>query len=161
MYPRSRPLLFAGQCTGTASAIPSTARSRCERSGHTLAIHAFMAKQEREKTSPDLRPGASGDGCMRCTGGWRRGPESNWANRICNPVHNRFATAPYGSPTQVRKREAGASLFLFFGAGDEARTRDLNLGKVALYQLSYSRIRDALHIASRSIHRNLCIDSIK
>ena len=26
------------------------------------------------------------------------------------------------------------------GAGDEARTRDLNLGKVALYQLSYSRV---------------------
>jgi hypothetical protein len=29
------------------------------------------------------------------------------------------------------------------GAGDESRTRDLNLGKVALYQLSYSRM--ALH----------------
>ncbi len=26
------------------------------------------------------------------------------------------------------------------GADDEARTRDLNLGKVALYQLSYVRI---------------------
>jgi len=26
------------------------------------------------------------------------------------------------------------------GAGNEIRTRDLNLGKVALYQLSYSRI---------------------
>ena len=26
-----------------------------------------------------------------------------------------------------------------FGAGNEIRTRDLNLGKVALYQLSYSR----------------------
>jgi hypothetical protein len=26
------------------------------------------------------------------------------------------------------------------GAGNEARTRDLNLGKVALYQLSYSRM---------------------
>jgi hypothetical protein len=25
------------------------------------------------------------------------------------------------------------------GAGDEARTRDLHLGKVVLYQLSYSR----------------------
>ena len=25
---------------------------------------------------------------------WRRGPESNWAGRICNPLHNRFATAP-------------------------------------------------------------------
>src|ERR1700685_1526335 len=35
-----------------------------------------------------------------------------------------------------------------YGAGDEARTRDLNLGKVALYQLSYSRIallHNALH----------------
>ncbi len=27
-----------------------------------------------------------------------------------------------------------------YGAGNESRTRDLNLGKVALYQLSYSRI---------------------
>ena len=27
-----------------------------------------------------------------------------------------------------------------FGAGKEARTLDLNLGKVALYQLSYSRV---------------------
>ncbi len=30
--------------------------------------------------------------------------------------------------------------FLEFGAGEESRTLDLNLGKVALYQLSYSRI---------------------
>ena len=29
------------------------------------------------------------------------------------------------------------------GAGNEARTRDLNLGKVALYQLSYSRGKEA------------------
>ena len=27
------------------------------------------------------------------------------------------------------------------GAGDETRTRDINLGKVALYQLSYTRAR--------------------
>ena len=27
-----------------------------------------------------------------------------------------------------------------FGAGNETRTRDPNLGKVVLYQLSYSRI---------------------
>ncbi len=33
-----------------------------------------------------------------------------------------------------------------FGAGNEARTRDLNLGKVALYQLSYSRV---FHITRR------------
>ena len=30
---------------------------------------------------------------------------------------------------------------LFFGAGDEARTRYLDLGKVALYQMSYARKR--------------------
>ncbi|CAM2178590.1 hypothetical protein PSAC2689_30081 [Paraburkholderia sacchari] len=35
------------------------------------------------------------------------------------------------------------TLPLKFGAGDESRTRDLNLGKVALYQLSYSRISTA------------------
>jgi hypothetical protein len=29
---------------------------------------------------------------------------------------------------------------LEFGAGEESRTLDLNLGKVALYQLSYSRM---------------------
>ena len=28
-----------------------------------------------------------------------------------------------------------------FGAGEESRTLDLNLGKVALYQLSYSRVK--------------------
>ena len=28
-----------------------------------------------------------------------------------------------------------------YGAGNEVRTRDLNLGKVALYQLSYSRAK--------------------
>ncbi|MDB5958511.1 MAG: CDP-diacylglycerol-glycerol-3-phosphate 3-phosphatidyltransferase [Ramlibacter sp.] len=32
------------------------------------------------------------------------------------------------------------------GAGNETRTRDLNLGKVALYQLSYSRV-EAVSIA--------------
>ena len=34
--------------------------------------------------------------------------------------------------------------FELYGAGNEARTRDLNLGKVALYQLSYSRVRPKL-----------------
>ena len=30
-------------------------------------------------------------------------------------------------------------LLFFFGAGDEARTRYLHLGKVALYRMSYTR----------------------
>src|SRR5947199_1200906 len=37
-------------------------------------------------------------------------------------------------------RERAWALSSRTGAGNEARTRDLNLGKVALYQLSYSRI---------------------
>ena len=43
----------------------------------------------------------------------------------------------------MRMKKGEASRFPFPlkpGAGDESRTRDLNLGKVALYQLSYSRI---------------------
>ena len=40
--------------------------------------------------------------------------------------------APLGVPLTAVRTE-------FDGAGDESRTRDLNLGKVALYQLSYSR----------------------
>src|SRR5690606_23712967 len=36
------------------------------------------------------------------------------------------------------------------GAGDESRTRDLNLGKVALYQLSYSRVAGAVKTLGRS-----------
>jgi hypothetical protein len=35
------------------------------------------------------------------------------------------------------------------GAGDETRTRDINLGKVALYQLSYTRACEARKIAAR------------
>ena len=46
----------------------------------------------------------------------------------------------------MRMKKGEASRFPFPlkpGAGDESRTRDLNLGKVALYQLSYSPIRPA------------------
>ncbi len=77
-------------------------------------------------------------------GKWRRVAESNRPRRICNPLHNRFANAPQG----IQKKEAklpflaaaGLVTGCECGAGNEARTRDLNLGKVALYQLSYSRV---------------------
>ncbi len=42
------------------------------------------------------------------------------------------------SKTTAETKKA-ARLFWETGAGNESRTRDLNLGKVALYQLSYSR----------------------
>jgi len=56
-------------------------------------------------------------------------------------LHNRFAIAPKKRTTKQKncfvKR---TNTFFENGAGNEARTRDLNLGKVALYQLSYSRM---------------------
>ncbi len=38
-----------------------------------------------------------------------------------------------------KKAQATKDTALEFGAGNRVRTGDLNLGKVALYQLSYSR----------------------
>ncbi len=37
------------------------------------------------------------------------------------------------------KKNTGKPMFFYLGAEDEARTRYLHLGKVALYQMSYSR----------------------
>ena len=53
------------------------------------------------------------------------------------PVRARI-TEPANPRYSAQRLAAGSS---FYGAGNEARTRDLNLGKVALYQLSYSRSR--------------------
>ncbi len=40
----------------------------------------------------------------------------------------------------ISRKKKTPSRVSFFGAADEARTRYLHLGKVALYQMSYSRI---------------------
>src|ERR1700754_5339914 len=59
----------------------------------------------------------------------------------------RFADSvhwPTGLPNNTSKQKGKLCFPAFVsnypGAGDESRTRDLNLGKVALYQLSYSRM---------------------
>ena len=39
----------------------------------------------------------------------------------------------------AKKRTSGLDVLLLYGAGNEARTRYLHLGKVALYQMSYAR----------------------
>ena len=40
---------------------------------------------------------------------------------------------------KIIKKQMHKHLLLYYGAGDEARTRYLHLGKVALYQMSYTR----------------------
>ena len=57
----------------------------------------------------------------------------NWGMKVLQT----FAL-PLGYVT-VWKKEHRACSFFFCGAGDEARTRYLDLGKVALYQMSYAR----------------------
>ena len=51
-------------------------------------------------------------------------------------------TCGYGT-FAFRRKWNGAGFFRRFGAGDEARTRYLHLGKVALYRMSYTRIYGA------------------
>ena len=52
------------------------------------------------------------------------------------------AAWPLCHPAKIKKGKRHGTPVPFSpesGAGNESRTRDLNLGKVALYQLSYSR----------------------
>ena len=62
---------------------------------------------------------------------WRRHPDSNWGWSFCRALPYHLAMSPYGPRTEPAAVCAGA--------GDEARTRYLHLGKVALYQMSYIR----------------------
>ena len=49
-------------------------------------------------------------------------------------------------PDLTKKGKAIYRPSLSFGAGNEIRTRDPNLGKVVLYQLSYSRAGSVLYV---------------
>ena len=72
---------------------------------------------------------------------WRRGSESNRRRRLCRPLHNHFATPPRLAAAGFEALKGSSRFPSEFGAAEESRTLDLNLGKVALYQLSYSRIK--------------------
>src|SRR5688572_25274237 len=71
-------------------------------------------------------------------GGKVRALAREWARLGSNqgPTGYEPAALPlsYGPGHEARPRAACA-----WGAGDEARTRNIHLGRVALYQLSYSR----------------------
>ena len=74
------------------------------------------------------------------------------ARGVITPRHaQRAPSAPLGRflaslmpcstlcPLESKNKGMTYVMPLFFGAGDEARTRYLHLGKVALYQMSYAR----------------------
>ena len=60
-------------------------------------------------------------------------PPQRWLFRVCRYADRpaRLSAVSVSAPQELTERKSGA--------GNESRTRDLNLGKVALYQLSYSR----------------------
>ena len=59
-------------------------------------------------------------------------PSRTCAGRGSHPSH---ACSSLGK----RAKKEQILSYLLYGAGDEARTRYLHLGKVALYQMSYAR----------------------
>jgi hypothetical protein len=91
---------------------------------------------------PRKSPPMAGFGCRAQ---WRPGSESNRRTRLCRPLHDHSATWPLRTERVAAARLKTAkprwSEVLETGAGNETRTRDPDLGKVVLYQLSYSRVR--------------------
>ena len=64
---------------------------------------------------------------------------------------SRFARALLILCLLKQKKKDTRKCILLFGAGDEARTRYLDLGKVALYQMSYARKRKIDYTSHRSV----------
>ncbi len=64
---------------------------------------------------------------------WRCHPDLNWGWSFCRALPYHLAMAPNEADAPLQKN----------GASDEARTRYLHLGKVALYQMSYTGRLDA------------------
>jgi hypothetical protein len=54
-----------------------------------------------------------------------------------------FGATQFARVTRVANGWTCLQPYLNYGAGNETRTRDPDLGKVVLYQLSYSRIEQA------------------
>ena len=97
----------------------------------------------RKRSAPELSARAGAVSPLRRT---RRRPESNRCTSFCRAVPNHSATSPLG---RLGRRITAPRRPPLFGPGpataadpraeDGGRTRDLNLGKVALYRLSYFR----------------------
>ena len=69
---------------------------------------------------------------LKCFVFWRYRPDLNWRITVLQT-----GALPLGYGTILKSGTLGVP---DYGAGDEARTRYLHLGKVALYRMSYTRI---------------------
>ena len=60
---------------------------------------------------------------------------------LCLPISPSGRGQGLYLPLKVKKGKRICTFPFLFGAGEESRTLDLYLGKVSLYQLSYSRVK--------------------
>ena len=107
------------------------------------SIGRHLPGYKRDQTLYDVGAGASWE--IDLFGALRRGAEAASAQAQAAQAEQlgiqdgtpSFST-PYKPPWNTMELCRST-----FGAGNETRTRDLNLGKVALYQLSYSRVNNS------------------
>ena len=89
--------------------------------------------------------GCAPQGAFRsATAAARRHLARRW--NLCGFPRSRSVTRPQATTfasakVPLQKETPSFRMGFLFGAGDEARTRYLDLGKVALYQMSYARRR--------------------
>ena len=126
--------------------LPSTAFRHHKTVEASLALNTIDHEERLLALSRAPRKKAPEGALISCAQ-WRPGSESNRRTRLCRPLHDHSATWPLRrtatitGPVLLKKQNPGSPRFcLKTGAGNETRTRDPDLGKVVLYQLSYSRI---------------------
>ncbi len=100
-------------------------------------------------------------------------PESNRPRRICNPLHSHFANPPCSGALppgvqaqstvylKLKSLDSFRNRGLEVGAENEIRTRDPDLGKVVLYQLSYFRINFQTALKQAFAHLRGPADKLK
>ena len=95
----------------------------------------------RNPASPrDWNALRAGRGNRRSAAGGGRSEAISRKCPVCRP-RQRARDGRHDGERRMAKKKAPSSQMVPFGAGDEARTRYLDLGKVALYQMSYARKR--------------------
>ncbi len=68
----------------------------------------------------------------------------SYTGRVCHLLRRLGFVVMTISQTTKNRTGFPSAVSVEFGASNEVRTRDLDLGKVALYQLSYTRIGQRL-----------------
>ena len=114
---------------------PCTVAARVDRTAYQSASRMWpsAAKVVQVRRNATEQPARA----RRTRKEWRRGPESNRPTRICNPVHNRFATAPSRATRgrchdEADSMKKGSRGFPFF---DLEREKSLELSTSTLARL--------------------------